>query len=214
MAKNILTDINLNGNQIRNVSIDNVATLPSSPSNGRLVFLSQTDGDYDGGNIYFYDGVGWICVSSEYPFVDLTSYNEGDVISYPNVVEKLKSPNVIVKDGMYYLINVSADPGTFAYIVNGFGTCHYVVLSENSGNTLRFLYRYDGSWPIYVDDVLYIDVNNTNKKFVVRDTYGNSIDLRMNSGQVSDITLQFPSSSGTIATEGYVQNALVWTEWA
>lgn len=213
MAKGVFTDINLNGNQIRNVAVDNVSSLPSSPCDGQFVFLSQTDGDYDGGNIYYYDGNGWVCMSSQYPFVDLSGYNEHDVVSYQNVVEKLKNPSVVVMDGGYFYSLVGSNAGTWSYVCNdSVCGCSYIILSEYSGGTLRVEEKGSSEWPAYYDGVLSIDMDNTGNRLVLANSGGHNVDVTMNSGQTTDITLQLPSSGGTLATESFVRGAFVWTE--
>ena len=60
MAKNFLTPINLNKNEIQNAVVQNLATAPSSPVAGQLYFDS-TGGDQ---TLYWFDGSQWIAAKA------------------------------------------------------------------------------------------------------------------------------------------------------
>ena len=69
MALSYLTHINLNKNELQNAVIQNLATAPSSPSEGQI-YYDSTGGDKQ---IYFYNGSAWIPVSGDIKRVQITA---------------------------------------------------------------------------------------------------------------------------------------------
>jgi hypothetical protein len=59
MARLFVTSINLNKNELQNAVIQNLASAPSSPTQGQIYFNS-TGGDK---TLYFYDGAAWVPAS-------------------------------------------------------------------------------------------------------------------------------------------------------
>jgi hypothetical protein len=79
MALSYLTHINLNKNELQNAVIQNLATAPSSPSEGQI-YYDSTGGDKQ---VYFYNGSAWIPVSGDIKRVQITADdgNAYDVVS-------------------------------------------------------------------------------------------------------------------------------------
>jgi len=69
MAVKFVTDLDINQNELQNVAIQTVASLPSTPVTGQIVL--------HGGDLKYYDGSGWVDVT-----VDTnTTYSAGNGIS-------------------------------------------------------------------------------------------------------------------------------------
>ena len=59
MARKVLTDLNLNKNEIQNATIQNLASAPSSPVKGQI-YYDTTDNTYRG-----YNGTSWVDLSNQ-----------------------------------------------------------------------------------------------------------------------------------------------------
>jgi hypothetical protein len=77
MAKSVLTDLNLNKNELQNATIQNLASAPSSPVAGQVYFNTATN-KYMG-----YNGSAWVDLS-----------NQGEVYTFSNGLTKDASNNV------------------------------------------------------------------------------------------------------------------------
>lgn len=58
MAKQFLTNLNLNKNELQNAKIQNLATAPSSPVTGQLYFNTVD------GQLHVYDGTAWVALAA------------------------------------------------------------------------------------------------------------------------------------------------------
>lgn len=77
MSRKVLTDLNLNQNEIQNVAIQNLASAPSSPIKGQIYYNTTTN-KYMG-----YDGTEWLDLSSQgkiYTFSTGLTETSGTVI--------------------------------------------------------------------------------------------------------------------------------------
>ena len=72
MAKNFLTPINLNKNELQNAAVQNLASAPSAPVKGQMYFNS-TGGD---NTLYWWDGTAWIAAKA--PSTSGITQGEGD----------------------------------------------------------------------------------------------------------------------------------------
>lgn len=71
MARDILVSLNLNGNEIQNAIVQNLASQPLSPKKGQLYFNSTKN------TIEFYDGTDWVDTKT----ADLTSREAIELIN-------------------------------------------------------------------------------------------------------------------------------------
>ena len=62
MSKKFLIDIDLNGNELQNFVVQNLATAPANPVAGRHYFNTTDHTEY------FYDGTAWVNASGDYTF--------------------------------------------------------------------------------------------------------------------------------------------------
>ncbi len=93
MARKFNVDINLNGNILKNVRLDILATHPSSPEESRIYYNSDQKA------IYFYDGSEWIKLPSDGSLADIDiSENVKRIMSTVNQSFNLKTMNELTVD--------------------------------------------------------------------------------------------------------------------
>lgn len=104
MAKKVLTDLDLNKNEIQNAAIQNLATAPSSPVKGQIYYNTATN-KYMG-----YNGSAWVDLS-----------NQGEVYTFSNGLTKDTSNNVTLDvatssaiGGVIVGSNISVSNGTIS----------------------------------------------------------------------------------------------------
>lgn len=77
MSKVFYTNIDLRGNQLKNVVLDSVSAFPSSPKTGQLVYLTGTVGGYASNAVYQFNGSSWQLVGGS---VSDLAYDAANVV--------------------------------------------------------------------------------------------------------------------------------------
>lgn len=103
MSKKFLVSIDLNQNELQNAVIQNLATAPSSPSEGQVYYDSST-GDK---SVYFYNGSSWVDIGGA-----VQSLVAGDAIAVSG------SKNVTV-DVVYDDVTIGVNGSNQVYVKDG-----------------------------------------------------------------------------------------------
>ena len=128
MAKSVLTDLNLNQNELQNATIQNLASAPASPVAGQVYYNTATN-KYMG-----YNGSTWVDLS-----------NQGEVYTFSNGLTKDSSNNVTLDvatsstiGGVIVGTNIDVSSGTISVAsasTSGKGVIEIATDSEASTGT-------------------------------------------------------------------------------
>lgn len=130
MATNILTNINLNQNEIQNAVIQNLAVAPSDPKDGQMYFDTVSK------KVKTWNGTKWIDGGSDAPArIVGTVGTDGTVTELPSTAVSVGDTYVVVSAGTY--ASQAAKVGDM-FIANSTAPTWLYVPSGNDGDVYKF----------------------------------------------------------------------------
>lgn len=130
MATNILTNMNLNQNEIQNAVIQNLAVAPSDPKDGQMYFDTVSK------KVKTWNGTKWIDGGSDAPTRMVgTVGTDGTVAELPSTAVSVGDTYVVVSAGTY--ASQTAKVGDM-FIANSTAPNWLYVPSGNDGDVYKF----------------------------------------------------------------------------
>jgi hypothetical protein len=104
---NFLTNIDLNGNELRNAVVQPLGTAPSGPKEGQI-YYDSTNGDK---KIYFYNGTQWVAIQDTNDYVDQVGFATGTGVLTLGRTGALADLTVSL-DGRYLTAHPATNPAS------------------------------------------------------------------------------------------------------
>ena len=139
MANNILTNLDLNKNELQNVVIHKATSAPSNPKTGQIYYNTNDN------NLYRYNGTSWVAYQNQ---ITVNGILQGDGagnisglgssatgVRGIDTVPTQSSPNLITSGGVYNALQSSSGGGAF-FATYGTTTYAEVTAAYNEGKTI------------------------------------------------------------------------------